>query len=195
MVKAIIKEKEILIAQIDDLFSFDTNQVLNEIQQKLNDTKDAMQAYKDHLVSFILSNDIKKYFNEFALNKVVPLLAAFQVEINKATKDKIILNIEKNSANITKLNSSKFITESNKNSEYFKNDYFLSINSSIESYGTTDYENLKNWGTVHCCLDPIDLEYGDYSIITDTSYGGLYWTVESDLPEDVKHPELVKTEN
>ena len=141
MVKAIIKEKEILIAQIDDLFSFDTNQVLNEIQQKLNDTKDAMQAYKDHLVSFILSNDIKKYFNEFALNKVVPLLAAFQVEINKATKDKIILNIEKNSANITKLNSSKFITESKKDSEYFKNDYFSSINSSIESYGTTDYEN------------------------------------------------------
>ena len=61
--------------------------------------------------------------------------------------------------------------------------------------GMTDYENLKNWGTVHCCLDPIDLEYGDYSIITDTSYGGLFWTVESDLPEDVKHPELVKTEN
>ena len=61
--------------------------------------------------------------------------------------------------------------------------------------GTTDYENLKNWGTVHCCLDPIDLEYGEFAIITDTSYGGLYWTVEKDLPEDVKHPELVKTEN
>ena len=52
--------------------------------------------------------------------------------------------------------------------------------------GTTDFDNLKNWGTVHCCLDPIDLEYGDYSIITDTSYGGLYWTVEADLPDDVK---------
>ena len=59
------------------------------------------------------------------------------------------------------------------------------------SVGTTDYENLKNWGVVHCCLDPIDLEYGDYSIITDTSYGGLYWTVEDDLPEDVKHPSEV----
>ena len=57
--------------------------------------------------------------------------------------------------------------------------------------GTTDYENLKNWGVVHCCLDPIDLEYGEYAIITDTSYGGLYWTVEDDLPEDVKHPSAV----
>lgn len=57
--------------------------------------------------------------------------------------------------------------------------------------GVTDYENLKNWGVVHCCLDPIDLEYGEYAIITDTSYGGLYWTVEDDLPEDVKHPSEV----
>lgn len=50
--------------------------------------------------------------------------------------------------------------------------------------GTTDYENLKNWGTIHCCLDPIDLEYGDSAIITDTSYGGLYWTVEPDLHDE-----------
>ena len=57
--------------------------------------------------------------------------------------------------------------------------------------GTTDYDNLKNWSVIHCCLDPIDLEYGDFAIITDNSYGGLYWTVEQDLPEDVKNPELV----
>jgi hypothetical protein len=56
--------------------------------------------------------------------------------------------------------------------------------------GTTDYDNLKNWGVIHCCLDPIDLEYGEFAIITDSSYGGLYWTVEKDLPEDVKYPEV-----
>ena len=55
--------------------------------------------------------------------------------------------------------------------------------------GETDYSNLKNWSVIHCCLDPIDKEYGDYAIITDTSYGGLYWTVEPDLPADVKESE------
>jgi hypothetical protein len=30
-------------------------------------------------------------------------------------------------------------------------------------------------------LDPIDLEYDENTIITDNSYGGLYWTVEADL--------------
>ena len=44
-----------------------------------------------------------------------------------------------------------------------------------------DYSNLKNWGVIHCCLDPIDLEYGENTVITDSSYGGLYWTVEADL--------------
>ena len=52
--------------------------------------------------------------------------------------------------------------------------------------GETDMENLKNWNVVHCCLDPIDLEYGDYAIVTDASYGGLFWTVADDLPDDVK---------
>ena len=60
--------------------------------------------------------------------------------------------------------------------------------------GEADYSNLKNWGTIHCCLDPIDMEYGDFAIITDTSYGGLYWTVESDLPADVKSPEVIDVE-
>jgi hypothetical protein len=38
------------------------------------------------------------------------------------------------------------------------------------------------------------MEYGDFAIITDTSYGSLYWTVESDLPEDVKGPEVINAE-
>lgn len=52
--------------------------------------------------------------------------------------------------------------------------------------GSVDFENLKNWGVIHCCLDPVDLEYGDNTVITDTSYGGLYWTVEPDLSKSVK---------
>ena len=50
----------------------------------------------------------------------------------------------------------------------------------------TDYNNLINWSVVHCCLDPISLEYGENEIITDNSYGALYWTVSEDV---VKHEE------
>lgn len=46
---------------------------------------------------------------------------------------------------------------------------------------SVDYNNLLNGVEIHCCLDPVDLEYGDKTIITDNSYGGLYWTVNEDV--------------
>jgi len=45
----------------------------------------------------------------------------------------------------------------------------------------TDYNNLLNWSVIHCCLDPISLEYDEHDIITDNSYGALYWTVTEDI--------------
>lgn len=50
--------------------------------------------------------------------------------------------------------------------------------------GDTDYDNLRNWSVIHCCLDPIDLDYGDYAIITDNSYGALYWSIEGDMNQE-----------
>ena len=46
---------------------------------------------------------------------------------------------------------------------------------------STDYNNLMNNSVIHCCLDPISKESGENEIITDTSYGGLYWTVSDDI--------------
>jgi len=53
--------------------------------------------------------------------------------------------------------------------------------------GTIDYNNLLNNSVTHCCLDPISKEYGENEIITDNSYGALFWTVSEDI---TKHEEL-----
>ena len=50
--------------------------------------------------------------------------------------------------------------------------------------GNVDGENLMNWDRIHCCLDPLSLKYGEKDLITDTSYGGLYWTVADDVDAD-----------
>lgn len=50
----------------------------------------------------------------------------------------------------------------------------------------TDYNNIVNWNVIHCCLDPISLEYGQNEIITDNSYGALYWTVSDDITKKVE---------
>lgn len=49
------------------------------------------------------------------------------------------------------------------------------------SVGNIDGDNLMNWDRIHCCLDPLSLKYGEKGLITDTSYGALYWTVADDI--------------
>jgi len=51
------------------------------------------------------------------------------------------------------------------------NGYFMS---------SVDYNHLLDWDVIHCCLDPVSLEYDEKEIITDNSYGGLYWSVSDD---------------
>ena len=46
---------------------------------------------------------------------------------------------------------------------------------------TVDHCTLIDNSVIHCCLDPVSKSYGEDEIITDTSYGGLYWTVSGDL--------------
>ena len=64
-------------------------------------------------------------------------------------------------------------------------DNIFDFNNYCAAHGFTvpcsDYENIVNNEEIHCCLDPIDKEYGEYTIITDTSYGGLYWSVSDDM--------------
>ena len=43
----------------------------------------------ESLETFEISNDIKDYFNEFAMSYILPIFSDFQIELNKATKDKI----------------------------------------------------------------------------------------------------------
>ena len=67
---------------------------------------------------------------------------------------------------------------------YSLKEFEIFCNQEGYTVGDVDLENLRTWSIVHCCLDPIDKKYGDNCIITDNSYGGLYWTVGDDLPID-----------
>jgi hypothetical protein len=140
MKRTVYEQRELLKAQIDDLFSLDSEKVLIEINQIINNTLYSIQEYNNFIDTFEISDDIKEYFNEFAISKVLPIFSDFQLELNKATKDKIVLNINKNSENIESLNPDQIILKSNEYKEYFNKNFFSSINSSIESYGINDFK-------------------------------------------------------
>ena len=140
MKRTVYEERELLKSQIDDLFSLDSEKVLIEINQIINKTLNSIKEYNNFIDTYEISDDIKEYFNEFAISKVLPIFSDFQIELNKATKDKIVLNINKNSENIESLNPDQIILKSNEYKEYFNKNFFSSINSSIESYGINDFK-------------------------------------------------------
>ena len=140
MKRTVYEERELLKSQIDDLFSLDSEKVLIEINQIINNTLNSIKEYNNFIDTYEISDDIKEYFNEFAISKVLPIFSDFQIELNKATKDKIVLNINKNSENIESLNPDQIILKSNEYKEYFNKNFFSSINSSIESYGINDFK-------------------------------------------------------
>lgn len=140
MIKTVYEQKELLKAEIDDLFTLDSEKVLRDINEKINITLDSINEYNAFIETFFISNDIKEYINEFALSKVLPVISDFQIELNKVTKDKIVENINKNSEKIESLNPEQFINDSKNYTQYFNNNYFIDINSSIENYGIDDYK-------------------------------------------------------
>ena len=140
MKRTVYEQRELLKAQIDDLFTLDSENVLKEINEIINNTLNSIKEYNDFIGTFEISNDIKDYFNEFALSTVLPIISDFQFELNKVTKDKIVLNINKNSENIESLNPDQIIINSNEYREYFRDNFFSYINSSIEEYGINDYK-------------------------------------------------------
>ena len=140
MKRTVYEQRELLKAQIDDLFSLDSEKVLVDINKIINNTLNSIQEYNKFIDNYEISNDVKEYFNEFAISKVLPIFSDFQLELNKATKDKIVLNINKNSEKIEKLNPNQIKLKSNEYKEYFLKNFFTSINSSVESYGINDFK-------------------------------------------------------
>ena len=141
MVKLVNEQKTILKSKIDDLFSLDSDKVLNEVNQKINNTLDSINDYNNYFESFTISNDIKEYLNQYGDTVMNPVFETFKIELNKATRDKIKDNIEKNSKQIESLNPNKFINQSNSSIEFISDNYITNITTGIESYGTNDYQN------------------------------------------------------
>ena len=141
MVRLVNEQKEELRSKIDDLFSLDSDRVLYEVNEKINNTLDAINEYSNYFETFIISNGIKDYLSSYGSSTIKPIFEKFKIELNKATKDKIQLNIDKNSENIVKLNPNDFILQSNRSYQYFNTNYFENISNSINSYGPDDYKS------------------------------------------------------
>ena len=130
-------KKEDLKSQIGDFFSLGTDQVLNEVNQKINNTLNAIQNYNEYFESFEIPNSITEYLNDYGKQYIHPLFQKMKVELNKVTKNIIFKNIDNNSQKIENLNSNDFNAVVDNCYTYFNNNYITSISDVFNSYGTS----------------------------------------------------------
>jgi len=141
MIKLVRENKEVLKSKLDDLFSLDSDQVLYEINQKINNTLDSIYEYNNYFETFEITGDMYDFLNGYGNSTIKPVFEKFKNELNKATKDKLSENVNRNSKQIESLSANNFIAQSDNMSQYFNKSYFTNISSSIDSYGKDNYIN------------------------------------------------------
>ena len=140
MVRFVNEQKEVLRTKIDDLFSLDSDRVLYEVNEKINNTVDSIYEYNNYFETFKISNGIKDYLSSFGSSTIQPIFERFKIELNKVTKDKIRLNVDRNSENIENLDATEFISQSNNSYQYFNTNYITNISNNIYLYGPDNYK-------------------------------------------------------
>ena len=146
MIRTIKNQREMLESQLNDLFVIEPDNVLNDINIKMNNTLNLIEKYKNHFYKFKISNELVNFLNGYGESKIQPFYKSLLSLLDTETKDKIIINVEKNSQDYEKYyNLREFINNSNNIYLMFQTNYIEEIKEIINSYGINEYpDNLEN---------------------------------------------------
>ena len=138
-------QREYIKSKFDDLFTVDPDDVLDDINIKLNNTKNAINEYKEYFNSIEISQDLISYVDNFGDNKIKPCFEGFMNLLNNITKHEIYDNIQKHSIVYENAYEKEKVLEYINNLfNKVKNEYIEIMNNSIYSYGIDDYQNNLN---------------------------------------------------
>jgi len=140
----ITKLKEEAKVGLNKLFTLNTDNVLTDIENKLNNTVRAVEAYKSHNETFKIPKDVKIYLDDFGKDVIYPKYQNIKNMLDEITKEIIIDNLYKNSEEFKK----KYQIEifENKINEINNNmtENFKEMNESLKKYGALESEYKKN---------------------------------------------------
>jgi hypothetical protein len=144
MLDFVEENKELAKADLNGIFTLKPDDVLSEIENKLNNTLKAIEAYNLHFNSFNIPDSVKKFLAQYISNTISPKYEEINNILNTATKDLIINNLETNSENFK--NSYNYDEFESKNQEINGNltNSFNKINESLKSYGAIESEYSEN---------------------------------------------------
>ena len=144
MLAFVEENKEIAKADLNEIFTLKPDDVLSEIEKKLNNTLKAVEAYNLHFKSFNIPDSVKKFLEQYIKNTISPKYEEMNNILNAATKDIIMNNLETNSEKfIESYNSDEFESKSKGINDNLTNS-FNTINESLKSYGAIESEYSEN---------------------------------------------------
>ena len=141
----IFENKEQLKLELEGQFSLDKEDILHNIDTKINETLNLVEEIQKHFDSFKISKDIEDFLNNFAEKKILSFHKEIENIFNDKIKYLILDNLNEKSKNYIKAYSSDNI-ESTLSQTYilFKDSFFDKMNESLNNYGTTDNVYLAN---------------------------------------------------
>ena len=137
--------KEEIKEDLNKLFTLNSDNILLDIECKLNSTLKAIQLYNYHFnSSFKISSEVQQYLENYGKDIIYPKYEDIKSILDKYTIDLIMDNLIKNSEEFEKEYSIEIFK--NKSETIIKNlsFYFDDMNISLKKYGLSDDEYKKN---------------------------------------------------
>ena len=146
MVSNVEDLRESLKVKIDDLFSLDPDEVLSDINNKMDNTLNSIDEYNKHFETFKISEYLENFLNYYGTLNVEPKFNRLIDIMNQATKNGILENMDKNSEDyLNYYDSNEFIEKTNNIHSNIQKNYIENLNKSIINYGIDEYPiNLEN---------------------------------------------------
>jgi len=136
----VTEERENLKSKLDDLFSLEPDIVLNEINNKINNTLYSVYLFNSHCNSFQISQDLEDYLYNFGIMNIQPKFNGIMKILNNEAKYIIVNKIDNNSLEYKNYYDNKeFIEKVDLTNEEIKKIYINNINEAINNYGKEEY--------------------------------------------------------
>ena len=139
------KTKEEGREELNQLFTLNSDDILLDIETKLNDTLKAVQLYNYHFNStFRIAYEIQKYLDDFSKDIIYSKYEDIKNLLDTATKDLIRDNLIKYSNEFEKEYSIEVFEKKSNEINQNLSIYFDDMNKTLKKYGTSDEEYQLN---------------------------------------------------
>ena len=143
--KTINFQKGIIESKINDIKIVEYKEITNNLNIKINNTLNSIEAYNNHFKRFKISEELINYLNSFGNNIIKPSFKGILSKLSRLTKDIVVENIE---TNIKKFENCykphHYINIINSTYSFFELNYFGKIDEYLNNFELNVYpKNLE----------------------------------------------------